>query len=263
MKRIISGWLTAFTLLSRIPVPFRFEPAYSHFGFYLPWMGFIAALPLWGASFLAGRFPATVLAVSGLAVQYWLFNLFHFDGLLDSADGLLYQGPRDKRLAIMKDSNIGSYGLFVGTLYLIAKVALIASVFTVDTGPLRRFIILSFAPVAGRTACAFVPALLKPARTGGLGAMLSPYRLYPAAAGTVVIAAGYYILCRAAGLSGSLPEIALSQIAAIAMTTMGAALLFHRRIGGYTGDTLGATVEIGEMLSLLGILIVLNDLFRL
>jgi hypothetical protein len=97
MKKIINGWLTAFTVLSRIPVPFRFQPIYRHFGLYLPGIGFLAALPLWGASLLPGRLPMVILAVFGMALQYWLF---------------------------------------VGTLYLIVKVALIASVFAVDAGAL-------------------------------------------------------------------------------------------------------------------------------
>lgn len=258
MKRIINGFLTALTTLSRIPIPWRFESDYSLLGFYLPLVGILAALPLWGMSFLIPFVSAPILiAVPGFFFQYWIFNLFHFDGLLDSADGLFYQGTPEKRLEILKDSKLGSYALFVGTLYLILKVALVVLLFDLMTGvpPLRRLFLLCLPAVVGRIACALVPLLLKSARPGGLHSLLLPYRITPVLAG--IVAAGVllfvgFVYSSAANLA---LELTISTVAALVTTVVIVALSFKIRIGGFTGDSLGAAVEVGELLCLAGVVL--------
>jgi adenosylcobinamide-GDP ribazoletransferase len=165
----------------------------------------------------------------------------HMDGLADTADGLFSSRPRERILEIMRDSHIGTMGVLAIVAVLLLKVALLASL----AGPQRWRLVL-LAPIAGRCAMLLAMSLLSYARSGGglatifrsqgrRAALLSAWAI------VVVFGAGW--LC--AGYRG----------VAIAAASVAVVLLFgwytKRRIGGYTGDTLGATSELAEVLPFL------------
>ena len=260
MKRITNGALTALTTLSRIPVPFRFDADYSLVGFFLPLIGIPVGLPLWAASYLTHLAPSPIfLALPGLFLQYWIFNLFHFDGFLDSADGLFYQGTRERRLEILKDSRIGAYALFSGTFYLIAKVAFYCLLLerAANFSWLNRLLLFSLPTVSGRLACAYVPLILKPARPGGFGSVLVPYHPLPVLVGSIVAIAAFVVGFIFTHVPVDGTTLAISLPVSIAGTVALVTAAFGSRIGGYTGDTLGATIETGELLAVAGMLIAL------
>ncbi len=261
MRRITDSFLTAFLLVSRIPIKREIQPEYRYTVLFLPLIGIIVALFLTAAGF-AARFAVGdefLVAIVVLAVQYGLFNIFHFDGLLDSADGLIVFAGREKRLEILKDVKIGSFAFFVGVMYVVTKIYLlsrgISIIFAPDTGVAVRFataaLIFSYA-VSGRAAAALLPCLLNPARSGGLGALLTGSRLRYAVGGTVVatavVAALWGVLPGAAASHGWWPLLVFLAVPAAALV---AGIPFKRKIGGYTGDTLGLAVEIGELIHLL------------
>ena len=99
MRRIIDSFLTTFVLVSRIPIKRRIRTEYRYTVLFLPLMGIIVALILAATAFatqyLAG--DEFLVAIALLVVQYGLFNIFHFDGLLDSADALIVFARREKR----------------------------------------------------------------------------------------------------------------------------------------------------------------------
>jgi adenosylcobinamide-GDP ribazoletransferase len=119
MFRPITG---AISILSRIPVGSMdikqsdLKKSVMHF----PLVGILA----FGIFFLIYtvlfmlRFDNYLIIMLSLAVTYYLFNLFHFDGFLDSIDGLLSQKPKNKILEIMKKGNIGPFALFFGIIYI-------------------------------------------------------------------------------------------------------------------------------------------------
>ena len=97
---------------------------------HFPLAGYLAFV-FWYAAFqVASRvfkmyFVPICLCV---AVVYFFFNLFHFDGFLDSMDGLLSQKPKEEALRIMKLGNIGPMAFFFGFIYLYMKIYLAATI---------------------------------------------------------------------------------------------------------------------------------------
>jgi adenosylcobinamide-GDP ribazoletransferase len=161
----------------------------------------------------------------------------HLDGLADTADGLFSSRPREQMLVIMRDSRTGAMGVIAVAGVLVVKTALLASVTPGD----HRWKTLLLMPVAGRCAIVLTMAVFRYARPeGGLatvfamaGARRGLLMLWPP---VVLFAAGWLL----AGVQGVV----------IAAASVGVGLLLGlyclRRIGGYTGDTLGATNELVE-----------------
>ncbi|MCX8032159.1 MAG: adenosylcobinamide-GDP ribazoletransferase [Thermoleophilia bacterium] len=166
----------------------------------------------------------------------------HLDGLADTADGLLSCQPRDRALAIMRDSRTGAMGVIAVVLVLLLKVAFLGSL-TIDGERLEAVFLM---PFLGRCAILVAMGAFKYARQEeGLATALAVQGrirlllLLWATAASVGAAYGV------AGLSGVVAAVACILFAGIF------GLVCRRRLGGYTGDTLGATSEIAECIPLL------------
>ncbi|MER5353034.1 adenosylcobinamide-GDP ribazoletransferase [Kitasatospora sp. NPDC002551] len=191
------------------------------------------ALVAWRAGGLLGA----VAAVGVLAV---LTRGLHLDGLADVADGLGSGKPAEDALRIMKQSDIGPFGVLTLVLVLLAQVAALAGQFAVS--PLRGALAVLAAAVAARCALAWgclrrVPA----ARPGGLGAMVAS-TVAPGAA--VASTGGAAALLALVGLTDGSSAALLP--AAVVLGAGGARPLLRRcvrRFGGITGDVLGAMAE--------------------
>jgi adenosylcobinamide-GDP ribazoletransferase len=267
--------LSTLSVVSRIPVKARFKFDSSRMDFYLPITGVCAALPgfllFTGASlrlnFYRGAAPAGIPALTAglvLLVQYLGFNLFHLDGLMDTADAFLGGAGREKRLDILKDPRIGVYGFFAGFAALSFKAGLLYALFPFA----RDFPVLVFAyPLWGRFSAALVPCMSGPLNTGGLGALVKdarPRRCFGGMAAALLLwalivrglfaaAALAGLLPRGSPLAGSAPLPALAALALslpviCILTAFGYARLYRNNLGGYTGDALGAAVETAEPL---------------
>jgi adenosylcobinamide-GDP ribazoletransferase len=159
----------------------------------------------------------------------------HIDGLADTADGFLSARPREGILAIMKDSRTGPMGVAAVVCVVALKIALIASV----AGPWRWWVLL-MTPLAGRCSLLVHLALLPYVRPeGGLAGIFhrSSSRGHALWALTVLIAVGF--------LAGNLPGLIAGAAAFLAALLLAA--YSFRRIGGLTGDTLGAACELTEL----------------
>ncbi len=244
-------FLVALQFLTRLPVQLsRFEPGWlndcvRHFPLVGAIVGGVGAAVLLGAAQLWSPAVAAVLA---LAATVALTGGFHEDGLADTFDALGGVVPRDKALAIMKDSRIGSYGALALVLSLLARAGLLAV-------------------LATRPALWAVAALLAShafARAAAVGVMASlPYggdaehaKAKPLALAVaprnLVIALGWCGLLAAAlaALGVGLPWL----LAACTAAALVALLMRHwlqTRLGGYTGDGLGATEQLSEIAVLL------------
>lgn len=265
----VDRWLSALSLVSGFPVPFRFRFDPSGLDFHLPLVGVAVAAATAGSLLAAALLfrSAYAAAFCALFVQYRLFNLFHLDGLVDTADALEGGSDAQRCLEILKDPRVGTYGLFAGFCALAAKLGLLAAtaarLLEGGASPWTMAAVLAY-PVAGRAAAAAVPALLPPAREGGLGRMAAGSRLRRTFAGSAAAVAAWVVLCTAAILvSASLFAAALPVapdlpfVLACAALPLGAAAStarvvrgYGKKIGGYTGDALGAAVELGELAAL-------------
>ena len=247
LSGIFAQFLTATTVLTRLPVAPR-EPegapqqgavgascwAFPAVG---AGIGFLAA----GAMMLATLFGLhnAAAALLGLVAAGLVTGAMHEDGLADTADGFGGGHTRDEKLAIMRDSRQGSYGIIA----LIVTIGLRAVALTTIGDPIDGALALIAAHAASRAALPPALYLMNPAREDGLGATAGRPTL---TATLVAVAIGAVV---AIGMLGPLRGTVALIVMAAAVAT--AAVLAQRQIGGYTGDVLGAFQQIGEIVMLL------------
>jgi adenosylcobinamide-GDP ribazoletransferase len=214
-----------------------------------------------------------------LIAQYCCFNLFHLDGLMDTADAFLGSAEKEKRQAILKDSRIGVYGFFAGFAVLALKAALLCalapSVFRYPAAVLAY-------PLCGRFAASLVPCMTHPANPGGLGTLTRDAKPVRCVLGVITglllwILLAWGLLNLAALLIPSLhfstgflgaaaslsffPAILLLGLSLVVigpLTALFYARLYEKSLGGYTGDALGAAVETAEIIYLIAAYIILK-----
>lgn len=187
--------------------------------------------PLWGV---------VVAVLVATAIEVGVTGAFHEDGLADVADGLWGGWTVADRLRIMRDSRLGTYGTVALVGVLALRVTLLAGL---DPGWFWRATLV--AHVVGRATILGMVRLLPPADDGGSGAAVSePTGPVGSTIGLLTVAA---VLAVAVGTGWWVPLVAA--VPAVALT----AVLYHRRLGGITGDALGATVQLTHLAVLAGI----------
>jgi adenosylcobinamide-GDP ribazoletransferase len=185
------------------------------------------------------RLPSSVAALAAIATSVLTTGALHEDGLADMADGFGGGGTVARKLEIMRDSRIGSFGALALILSVGLRVAAIAAL----AEPGRVAVALVAAGVLGRGAMIGVMLALPPARSDGMAASLGPVPLVPSVVGLAI--AAVCIL---------LPHGARAVVAAVLAGT-GMVWLARRQVGGYTGDVLGATEQVTECAVLVAMLI--------
>lgn len=185
--------------------------------------------------------PPLVCAIVGVAVLVLATGALHEDGLADVADGFGGGATREAKLAIMRDSRIGTYGVLALCFSVLLRVAAIASIF--ERGVLLAAAALIFAGALSRVAGLAPMLWLVPARPDGLGATVaSPSHEIWIRAWLAAAVIGLAPWLAGAGMS----QIALAIIAAFAVAAL-VARIAKRQIGGYTGDVLGAAQQLAEV----------------
>jgi adenosylcobinamide-GDP ribazoletransferase len=184
-----------------------------------------------GVTALLPVLPASVLTVIAMVA---ISGALHLDGLADTADGFLSSRPRERILEIMRDSRVGPMGVLAIAGVLLLKVAAVASL-----APPVRFGTLLLLPLAGRTAPVLVMSTLGYVREQGLGTAFQRKRS--------VFAPLLALASLGAAGSLALGVVGLAAAAAALGVTAVFALWCRAKIGGYTGDTLGAACELAEV----------------
>lgn len=231
--------IAAFGLLSRLPMPLLSTAPSPRSAWAWPVVGAaLGALSAGAAGLaLALSLPAGIAAAIALATAAMLTGALHEDGLADSADGLFGGATRERRLEIMKDSRIGSFG----TLALILVTLMRWSALTALIAAGQHWAGLIAAGALSRAPMAALIAALPNARGTGLAhATGIPPR--PAVAAALGIAATFAFLSTGSALFG--------MAALAALVTWGLARLARSRIGGQTGDILGASQQLAEAAAL-------------
>ena len=233
LRRELGGPRTAFGLLTVLPVRARTEAdGIGHAATWFPLVGAVVGVAAGGVRLgldrSLGPTLSAVLAVITLAI---LTGGLHQDGLADVADALGVRGGRGRRLEVMRESTIGTFGVLALVLWALALTAAVAA--------LPRDQILKTLVVAGALSrwSAVVSAFeLAPARDQGLGAAFDPK--WPALLAASALALATLALE---------PGLVVAALGVALVTTVGTSLLFGRVLGGRTGDTLGATILITEV----------------
>lgn len=255
----VRGFLTAWTTVTRVPVPFAFNPSWDALPFHVVAVGhvvsIVASVPLLALGPVEPMLAALVL----IALQYLMFNLFHLDGLLDTADAFLCYASAERRREILKDSRIGVFAFFAGFLVLSAKLFLLfAAIMLVSSGPRDWPVVVAILayPIVGRSAACLVPLVSRPA-AAGLGATFAGSKRGAAALGLTVGFVSPVVQTAVCGLltgvglaAAALPAVAVGSVLGAVLAGGIVARAYRRGIGGFTGDALGAAIELGELIYL-------------
>lgn len=228
LRRRIDEARLALMFLTRVPVGRLSDPVPSLAAarWAYPLVGLITGTVGWGVqhTVLAVGLPPLVAALAALGALTLMTGGLHHDGLADYADGIGGGRDREQCLEIMRDSRIGSYGV----LALIFGIALGAAALAMPDGfPLVLFLM---AAVASRLAMLGVLDFLPPARADGLGQQAANRDVVAWLPGVVVIV-----------VLGIVQPAFWLAVPAVAFVAVLIAWHAHRRIGGQTGDVLGAT----------------------
>ena len=199
-------------------------------------MGALAAAFAWALGFVVPHTVVSAMIVTGLVI---LTRGLHIDGLADTADGFWSVSSRERTLEIMKDTHTGAMGVIAIVCVLLLKFACLA---VLERDMLWRAVLLMV--LAGRCMMMVPISLLPYARKeGGLGKLFYETRTAFNALWAIVfvLAAGWFI----AGIAG------IAAAVASVLVTIGFGLYCKSKIGGVTGDTIGATCEIAEVVTVL------------
>lgn len=216
--------------LTVLPVPGRKEV--EGCSAFFPVAGWLAGGAAYGLWLLARGLPALPRALLAVALWELSTRFLHLDGLADTADAFLAGGDRERLLAIMADSHTGAFGSAAMSLALLGKLALVASL----SGPDASGIVC--AAVTARFALSLLGSLFKPARGEGLGS-------------TIIGSSGALTLAIASALAlvplGLLFRAHALYAAAALLPALALAWYARWRLGGLTGDVMGACLEITEL----------------
>jgi adenosylcobinamide-GDP ribazoletransferase len=236
--RLVRSFLCALTFLTRIPVPGRCsrfdENDFRRSIYWFPLVGLLLGVILGALWYLLrGLLAATVLAALLLGVSVFLTGGLHLDGLMDATDGVYGGRNREERLAFMKDSHVGAFGVIAVVLILIFRFSL----YTQISFNLLPYLIA--APVLGRQVQVWAQVMFPYARQRGIGSLFAIYGNYK----MLMITTGISLFLLVALLK--LTGIAIL-IAAVLIFYLIAGWLSHL-LGGLTGDTYGALCELAEI----------------
>lgn len=234
----LKSCVAAFRFLTIIPLPGSFGCAaedLENSPLFFPLVGSVLGLIAASGAWLLWSILPPLAAASALTILLLSFSgALHLDGLADTADGFFSSRSREKILAIMRDSRIGVMGVAAVVSILLLKVSCLSACSRADAAKIAFLMVL-----AGRCVMVIMMTLLPYVRPeGGLGTRFYAGTTWWAAFIGMMI---FIMLCIAVyGTAGLI-------LAGLVLATV---LLFSffcfRRIGGATGDTLGAVCEIAE-----------------
>ncbi|MBN9459982.1 MAG: adenosylcobinamide-GDP ribazoletransferase [Burkholderiales bacterium] len=283
MKHELRLLLVALQFLTRVPLPRRLaqwvgyraewlEASARYFPLVGAAVGGVAALCLWLA---AAWWPPVVAVLLSMAASLVLTGAFHEDGFADVCDGLGGAVDRERALQIMKDSRLGSYGVIGITLLLALKAAALASlplstacaalVLAHTVSRAAAVGLMRWLPYAGEPERSKAAPLARRSTSAGWGVALAwPLAALAgcvALAGAQAVGTGASVAAgagagagAAAGAGYAAPAAWLLACAAAAVAAWLCGRWFLARLGGFTGDCLGAAQQVSEVAVYLALL---------
>jgi adenosylcobinamide-GDP ribazoletransferase len=236
-------WI-ALQFLSSLPIRLPGMPEPEQLGrslLFYPLVGLLFGLILWAMNMLLAGAPLLLHAALLLTVWVLLSGALHLDGLADSADAWLGGfGDRERTLTIMKDPRSGPIAVVTLVLVMLLKFAALLALIEQGQG-----LVLLIVPVLGRAALLGLFLTTPYVRAGGLGQALADH---------LPRRAGWWVL----GVSALACALMAGIVAVVICVVMFVWLrqVMMRRLGGTTGDTAGALLELLEMGVLVGLVLV-------
>ena len=240
-------WI-ALQFLSSLPIRLPGMPEPKELGrslLFYPLVGLLFGFILWGMNIALAGAPLLLHAALLLTVWVLLSGALHLDGLADSADAWLGGfGDRERTLTIMKDPRSGPIAVVTLVLVLLLKFAALLALIEQGQGA-----VLLIVPLLGRAALLGLFLTTPYVRAGGLGQALADH--LPRTAGWRVLA----LSALGCLLLGGMVDGLVALVIAIAVFVWLRQVMI-RRLGGSTGDTAGALLELLEMAVLVGLALV-------
>jgi adenosylcobinamide-GDP ribazoletransferase len=243
LASIAGPFLAALSFLTVFPVPPVTTMRPNIFGrsvAYFPVVGTLLGIIVAGIDATCGLFlPRSVLAVLDLVVFTLVTGGLHLDGLLDSCDGLFGGRDRERRLEIMRDSRVGSFGVLGGVLVVLLEFAALSAL-----AEPARAVALVLAPTLGRWAMVTVMWVFTYARAEGRGTSFIAGLSWR----QVLLATSWTGLVLAVLDAPALWMLTMAGIAAL-----GIGKWIDGKLGGLTGDSYGAICELVTALTLVAL----------
>lgn len=246
MDKQLRSFYIALSFLTRIATPVKGDVTQKQIGesiVFYPLVGVLMGLTFYIIAetifFFSTDFSSEVLAAILLAVWVLVTGGLHLDGLADSADAWIGGlNNRDRTLEIMKDPYCGPIGVAIIVLVLLLKWAALSHLLKTDQS---AFLIVL--PMLSRSIIIVLFMTTVYVRESGLGTALLDYMPNETILWTVLLvsALAYFIFAN------------IFSMLLVAIVVIALRMMMILRIGGMTGDTLGATVEIAEAVALIGL----------
>ena len=256
LARVLADVAALLRFFSRLPVPRlgRLDdpaalPAFARAGALAPVAGALLALPaaLTLATLAAAGLPPLAIALAAIGVSVALTGALHEDGLADVADGFFGAPTRERRLEIMKDSRIGAFGALALVIGVGLRASLLAALLE-RSGIAGAALALLGAEAASRSAMVALWSALPPARPGGLAAACGKPEKGSAA---IALGLGLAALAPLWAFTGLVPLA--GALFSAGVLTYGLCRLARAKIGGQTGDVLGACQQVALAALLAGL----------
>jgi len=245
LRRRTEDLVLAFALLTRLPLPrlvIRPDVPLPDYFWAFPIVGFVVGHVAAVGYLLAreeGGLGPNLAVLLAMAASMLVTGALHEDGLADFADGIGGGRTRERKLAIMRDSCIGTYG--AGALFLVLAMRWSALASVADLHAAAGLLVLSH--TLPRGLLAVIPEYWRPARADGQAATAAEGNLVSSLASIALAVALAFLLDHG--------PIAIGAILAAATGVVAVAVGASRYLGGYTGDVFGAAEQISGTLVLL------------
>ena len=251
IKNFFEQFIILIQFMTRIPIPIKVEYSDKKLGKsikFFPLVGLIIGLILYFSNFLITVYlknifyNKVIIAVLIIIIEILAVGIIHIDGLADTFDGLFSYAKKEKMLEIMKDSRIGTNGTVVLILYFITKITIISEIITINPKYLIIF------PIIARLSTSVNAGLSDYARKSGMSnAIISENGIFEVIFSLILTNALVFLIIGTKG--GIALFIALLFIILFMFNV-------RKKIGGITGDTMGASLELTSILVLfLGIIL--------
>jgi len=237
LKQQLHYYFLAQSFLTRFPIPMQIEYSDKNIGcavLYYPVVGLLIGALLAGLASLLSFIDHLLLAAILTSIWAAVTGALHLDGLADSADAWLGgHGDKQRIFTIMQDPRSGTAAVVALVLILLLKVILLSLLLQYE-----QYFLILMTPIAARLAAVSLLSLLPAAKKEGLAHMAKT---------SLPRLTRFYLLMMLCLLALLMPL----GLGFIVLTLYGLKQMMQQQIGGVTGDTLGASIEIIEIVSLL------------
>jgi adenosylcobinamide-GDP ribazoletransferase len=242
-----ASYVTIIPLARLLPASAVNDDSLKGLAIYLPAVGAMLGGILACTCLILEKLNTPNLLLATIITILWLTLTggLHFDGLMDTADGIFSHRSKERMLEIMQDSRVGNFAVMVGIANFVLKVAALTALSAQMLPAL-----LLFAPCLARLAETFAIGAFPYARAEGKGKVWHDTMRFPKDIfGAALVPISLLIGCTIASKGALLLPGALYFATACSIGIISAAYL-NNRLGGHTGDTYGAVVELTETLTL-------------